>query len=192
MGFMEKRSEAIDQNNQVDVIYTDFHKAFDEIGHYLLRRKPNHFGFSDYLLLLLESYLLNRKLSVKYRNFVSEPFCPTSGVPQGSNLGRLLFLLFVNDVVNFLTYQKLLYTDDLTVFLSISTLRNSEILQHNLDLLTSWTIERPYDRLYRTSNDFGSKQAKSVMCKVNSKGLSTTLEEHPTKRSEVQSEKILL
>jgi hypothetical protein len=88
--FSQYVSEAIDSKYQVDVLYTDFQKAFDQIDHFILLRK-------------LELFL---------------SFTPTSGVPQGSNLGPLLFLLFINDMVNVITCEKLLFADDLKLFIN--------------------------------------------------------------------------
>ena len=125
-GFVEKRStitnlayfsqfvsEAIDRKSQVDVIYTDFQKAFDQIDHFILLNKLHHFGFTQSLLSLLESCLFNRVQSVQYRNFHSSNFSPISDVPQGSNLGPLLLLLFINDKVDEIHCEKLFYADDM-------------------------------------------------------------------------------
>ena len=137
--FSQYVSEALDDNSQVDVIYTDFNKAFDQIDHYVLLAKLGSFGLSNSLLQLFKSYLLDRKLFVKYKNFVSDGFCPTSGVPQGSNLGPLLFLLYVNDIVDLLTCQKLLFADDLKLFLTVNTIQDCQLLQDNLHLLSAWS-----------------------------------------------------
>ena len=120
------------------MIYTDFKKAFDQIDHHILLEKLNSFRFSNSLLLLFRSYLFNRKIFVRYRNFVSKPFCPNSGVPQGSNLGPLLFLLYINDVVDSLFCHKLLFADDLKIFHSISVPEDCDILPENINALSSW------------------------------------------------------
>ena len=153
-GFVEKRStitnlayfsqfvsEAIDRKSQVDVIYTDFQKAFDQIDHFILLNKLHHFGFTQSLLSLLESYLFNRVQFVKYRNFHSSNFSPTSGVPQGSNLGPLLFLLFINDIVDEIHCEKLLYADDMKLFFEIIPVGNCLALQSDLDQLLEWCKE---------------------------------------------------
>ena len=82
---------AMDQKQQVDVIYTDFSKAFDSIDHSILLGKLDSFGFDINLLMLFKNYLENRSFYVSYNNFCSQLSTAPSGVPQGSILGPLLF-----------------------------------------------------------------------------------------------------
>jgi hypothetical protein len=137
--FSQYVSEAIDSKYQVDVLYTDFQKAFDQIDHFILLRKLEQFGFDNSLLALFQSYLLDRRHYVTYQNFVSKSFTPTSGVPQGSNLGPLLFLLFINDMVNVITCEKLLFADDLKLFIRIESDSDFNLLQNNLDAVVEWS-----------------------------------------------------
>jgi Reverse transcriptase (RNA-dependent DNA polymerase). len=93
--FTQYVSEVLDNRGQVDVVYTDFQKAFDQIDHNILLVKLESFGFSEALIKLFTSYLSDRYFMVRYQNFTSESFSPTSGVPQGSNLGPILFLFLL-------------------------------------------------------------------------------------------------
>ena len=138
--FSQYVSVCLDNRGQVDTIYTDFRKAFDQIDHYVLIAKLQQFGFSTPLINFFRSYLTNRVQVVKYRNFYSQPFSPTSGVPQGSNLGPLLFLLFVNDIVDGLSCEKLLYADDLKLFMEIKNINDSVTLQANIQIILQWCI----------------------------------------------------
>ena len=97
--FNQLVAEAIDNGSQVDSLYLDFQKAFDQVDHHILLTKLKYYGFSDSLVSLFSSYLLDRNQYVKHRNFISDPYTPTSVIPQGSNLGPLLFLLFIDDTV---------------------------------------------------------------------------------------------
>lgn len=150
-GFMENRStvtnlviftqfvsDILDEKGQVDVIYTDFSKAFDRIDHCILLNKLENFGFSADLLLFFKSYLSDRKQFVIYNGFKSSIFTASSGVPQGSNLGPLLFLLFVNDLCSEIDCQKLLFADDLKIFQSISSVDDCIVLQSELDKVQNW------------------------------------------------------
>ena len=96
------------------------------------------YGFSKVLIKLLVSYLTNRKQFIEIEGFRSVSFTPTSGVPQGSNLGPLLFLLFINDLLNILDCYKLAYADDLKIFCNITTLKDCSLLQHNINLVSEW------------------------------------------------------
>jgi hypothetical protein len=136
--FSQYVSEAIDSKYQVDVLYTDFQKAFDQIDHFILFRKLELFGFDNSLIALFRSYLLDRRHYVTYQKFVSKSFTPTSGVPQGSNLGPLLFLLFIKYIVN-VTCEKLLFADDLKLFIRIESDSDFNLLQNNLDAVVEWS-----------------------------------------------------
>lgn len=136
--FTQYVSEAMDEQGQVDTIYTDFQKAFDRIDHHILLAKLSNIGFSPAICSLFESYLLNRKQYVEYQGNTSRMFTPTSGIAQGSNLGPVLFLLFINDITNGLNCEHLLFADDLKIFYKIDTTADCLVLQNDLDRISSW------------------------------------------------------
>lgn len=89
----------------------DIKKAFDTVDHNILLSKlANHFHFHPSSIKLMSSYLCSRKQSVKANNTISQPLPVTSGVPQGSILGPILFIMFINDITS--TCQCYLYADD--------------------------------------------------------------------------------
>lgn len=136
--FKQYTSEIVDKKGQVDVLYTDFSKAFDKIDHFILLEKLRGFGFSEPLLKLFKSYIMNRQQAVKYNNHASDDVSPTSGVPQGSNLGPLLFLLFINDITENITCEALLFADDLKLYSSIDSISDCSVLQENLETVSVW------------------------------------------------------
>jgi ribonuclease P/MRP protein subunit RPP40 len=128
----------LDARKQIDVIYIDFSKAFDRVDHKLLLTKLDSFGFSDNLIQLIASYLSDRALFVQYRGFSSGLFQQLSGVPQGSVLGPLFFVIFSNDMTDLLNVPFQLYADDLKIYNVIETNEDCLKLQRNIDLIQNW------------------------------------------------------
>lgn len=138
--------DAFNSKSQVDVIYTDFRKAFDQIDlNILIQKASEQFGFSNGLIAVLRSYLFDRCQFVEIEGFRSELFIPTSGVPQGSNLGPLLFNLFINDLVSSIKCGKLAYADDLKIFNQIDTVDDCVSLQASICAVSQWCIINKLD-----------------------------------------------
>ena len=129
----------LDKGGQVDVIYTDFSKAFDTVDHDVLLFKLTLFNLSPQTIKLFASYLRNRKQKVLYRGYMSDSFQVLSGVPQGSNLGPLLFLILINDIPTVLQNSSpLLYADDLKFYRVIHSLQDCTKLQDDLENVRKW------------------------------------------------------
>ena len=123
----------------MDVIYTDLKAAFDKIDHRILLCKLSRLGASSKLVSWFESYLSDRALRVKIDSCTSEPFTNASGIPQGSNLGPLLFILFFNDAAILLENNcKLIYADDLKLYFVVRSVEDCERLQLLLNIFASW------------------------------------------------------
>lgn len=124
---------------QVDVIHTDFAKAFDTVCIETLLTKLADLGLPGSLLSLLESYLTGRVNYVRVAGIFSDPYIATSGVPQGSNLGPLLFLIFINLIARSLTCGVSLYADDAKLFACVRSEEDCCQLQANLVAFAEWT-----------------------------------------------------
>lgn len=99
--FVDSLYESMDKRVPVDVVYTDFSKAFDKINHQLLIDRLAETGIDGILLWWIESYLKNRNQLVTVNGYRSDLFRVPSGVPQGSHLGPLFFIVYINDILIF-------------------------------------------------------------------------------------------
>lgn len=139
--FVNVATETMESRSQLDVVYTDFSKAFDCVDHKILIDKLSCIGIHSTLLDWLSSYLSHRKQYVSVSGFESEVFTVTSGVPQGSHLGPLLFILFINDVVQIFNHVKcLIYADDVKLFMPINDSIDVINFQNDLDRFYEWCI----------------------------------------------------
>ena len=113
------------KGNTSTSIYLDLARAFDTVNIDILLAKLNVYGFSGGSLALLKSYLSNRSHRLKYKGITSGPKEVTCGVPQGSVLGPLLFLLYINDISSVSPEGKfLLFADDTAIFYTASNVKD--------------------------------------------------------------------
>ena len=114
---IDKIKQSIEKGGHVLGIFIDLSKAFDTIDHKILINKLNHYGVRGNTLSLIESYLSNRKQCVSALGEISEQLAVIFGVPQGSCLGPLLFLIYINDISNICKSNELiLFADDTNIF----------------------------------------------------------------------------
>ena len=107
------RSGSAAGSTPTDVIFLDFAKAFDSVPHERLLLKLNRYGIRGDLLLWFRNWLTNRKQRVIIRGTCSEWSPVISGTPQGTILGPILFLLYVNDITDNVKSKIKLFADDM-------------------------------------------------------------------------------
>ena len=122
-----------------DAIYLDFAKAFDKVDHQLLLAKMRKLGFHEKLVKWIESFLSNRKQSVVLDGVFSFAAVILSGVPQGTVLGPLLFIIFINDMKLCVTGSIIrFFADDTRILRHIYSLQDADVLQKDLCRVIDW------------------------------------------------------
>jgi Reverse transcriptase (RNA-dependent DNA polymerase)/Endonuclease-reverse transcriptase len=134
-------SKSIDSKKPVDIVYFDFAKAFDTVCHKKLLLKLNSYGIKGDIFEWIKAFLSNRKQRVIIKGNLSEENEVISGVPQGSVLGPLLFLIFINDLPNILPkgINCVMFADDLKIFCEVSSESQHENIQKAIDAVYSWS-----------------------------------------------------
>ena len=160
----------IDKSNDPFCVYIDLSKAFDVLNHTILLEKLKYYGFDVDAILLIQNYLNNRQQFVEFNEKSSETKVCNIGVPQGSILGPLLFLIFVNDIDNVSRLiTPICYADDTTLFSNIQDfdvdVKNAEVLIN--DELTKYDIWLKSNKLTLNVNKtkcmiFGAPQKKNI------------------------------
>ena len=130
----------LEKNVQTDAILLDFSKAFDKVPHHLLIHKLDHYGINSPALRWISAFLSDRTQEVHVQGSKSSTSPVTSGVPQGSVLGPLLFLMFINDMPSYIKNSSVirLFADDAIIYRQIRSADDSRLLQEDLECLLRW------------------------------------------------------
>ena len=126
------------KGSQVDVAIMDFSKAFDVVDHRRLLHKLDYYGIRQNTLLWIKAFLANRTQRVVVDGAISSEATVDSGVPQGSVLGPLLFLLYINDLPSSVHSNVRLFADDCIIYRVIRSAADSQVLQEDLNRLGEW------------------------------------------------------
>ena len=103
---VEHLARSVNDMNQTDLLILDFSKAFDKVAHKRLLLKLEYYGIRGLVLAWIKAWLIGRTQQLALEGEFSEKSCVRSGVPQGTVLGPLCFLLFVNDIERWWYYLK--------------------------------------------------------------------------------------
>jgi ribonuclease P/MRP protein subunit RPP40 len=139
LDFMEVVTQHLDEGQPVDVVYLDFAKAFDKVPFCRLFKKLEAHGIGDQVLEWVKKWLYGRRQRVSVNKTFSEWGEVTSGVPQGSVLGPVLFLVYINDIDLGLISKLSKFADDSKLCKNICTEADRDVLQQDLDRLVKWS-----------------------------------------------------
>ena len=146
----EEVSAGVDKGNTVDVVLFDYSKAFDVVPHSILLNKLKLLGFDRDILRWISSFLTDRLMEVGVKDKHSTPRTVTSGVPQGSVLGPLLFLIYINHIGSQLSCRYKIFADDLKIYACGREHGSDEVFT---DLQSA--IQKDIDILASTSTSWG-------------------------------------
>ena len=138
---LEEWTKLLDEGVPIDVIYLDFSKAFDSVSHSHLLYKLHKLGIQGKLLEWLESFLSERQQRVRIGSSLSSWAPVVSGVPQGSVLGPILFLCFINDLPDVVSGIVKIFADDTKIYSHVPNQDLCDKLQTDLDNLCKWSDE---------------------------------------------------
>ena len=130
---------SLDESAPVDSIYLDCAKAFDTVPHKRLLAKVRALGIRGKVYKWIKAFLTGRSQQVVIGGVLSDPLEVWSGVPQGSVLGPILFLIFINDLLDNISSHGKLFADDSKIYRQVKSREDANILQEDLLKLQEWS-----------------------------------------------------
>ena len=134
--FLEDVTKWVNEGSPIDIIYLDLKKAFDNVPHQRLLLKLKTHGLGNGMINWIEKWLIDRRQRVVVDGEVSNGKSVLSGVAQGSVLGPILFLIYINDLDDDITSKVLKFADDTNVLRKIKSDTDRQQLQDDLNKLT--------------------------------------------------------
>ena len=137
--YIEGVSKSVDEGHNVQAVYLDFSKAFDKVPHRRLLKKVEASGICPTITKWIKNWLTGRKQRVVVRGTESRWRPVTSGVPQGSVLGPILFLIYINDLEENVSSKVLKFADDTKIYRSMQSHQDQLMLQQDINTITDWS-----------------------------------------------------
>ena len=137
--YIDQCCEAMAEGKVVDCVYFDFAKAFDTVPHRRLIKKLECYGIGGDMLRWVEAFLSDRKQLVKVNAAKSTTNLVVSGIPQGSVLGPLLFVIYINDLPEKVISDLFLFADDTKLLKIIDSIEDSLVVQDDINELEHWS-----------------------------------------------------
>lgn len=144
LDYLNYITKEVDDGNDIDIVYLDFAKAFDKVCHNKLLSKLSTYGIKGKIHDWIKGWLMGRKQRVVLNGSKSEWVDVSSGVPQGSVLGPLLFVIYINDLDIGLSSKIWKYADDTKIACPVNTENDFFRLQKCLDRLEGWSKKMGY------------------------------------------------
>ena len=136
---MQEWTDALDNNLQVDTVYLDFRKAFNSVPHKRLIKKLEGYGINGSLLTWLKNFLNQRQQRVVINGNTSKWSEVLSGISQGSILGPVLFILYINDLPGVVGSVCKLFADDCKLYKNNKSEADQRELQEDINRLCQWS-----------------------------------------------------
>ena len=139
LNHLEELLNILENNSNADVLYLDFAKAFDKVDHAILLQKLKSIGIEGKVHLWLQNFLSNRKQSVLVNGAKSREETVKSGVPQGTVLGPLLFIIYINDITQVINHSSIkIFADDSKLIKSIQSFEDKKLMDNDIKSVMEW------------------------------------------------------
>jgi hypothetical protein len=171
-GLVDDLAKIVDSKGQADLIIMDFSKAFDTVPYKRLLLKLQNVGIRNNILTWIECFLTKRHQRVVLDGAFSTKAKVTLGVPQGTVLGPLLFLIYINDLPDNIRSDVRLFADDCILYRKITSQRDQLQLQADIDVITNW--ERRWQMSFNKSKCYSMRMTHKKKPAVNTYNMSGT------------------